>query len=261
MSARVTIPTIQSMYRKGERIVCLTAYDSVLGELADTSGADIVLVGDSVGNVLLGYRTTVQVTLEDIVHHTKATRVGVKRALLMSDLPFGSYQVSVESAVRSAVKLLRAGAEAVKLEGDYTEEISTCVRAGIPVMAHLGMTPQSVNLFGGHRVQGKGRQGQEILETALRVQDAGAFGVLLELVPAELAAKVTESLDIPTIGIGAGVGCSGQIQVIHDVLGLSERTFRHAKAFVDGRGLLEKGLQNYSQSVRDGSFPGEENSF
>ncbi|AIE87715.1 3-methyl-2-oxobutanoate hydroxymethyltransferase [Fimbriimonas ginsengisoli] len=261
MSERVTVPHIRAMREKGRRVVCVTAYDALFGALADAAGVDLVLVGDSVGNVLLGYPTTVPVTLEDMLHHTRATRAGVKRALLVSDLPFGSFQVSVSDAVGSAVALMKAGAEAVKLEGDYTEQIEACVRAGIPVMGHLGMTPQSVNLFGGHRVQGKGSKGESIIDTAKRLEDAGAFSMVLELIPAELAERITEAVSIPTIGIGAGAGCSGQIQVLYDVLGLSAGSFRHARAFVHGSDCLLDGLRSYTEVVRDGSFPTSENSF
>jgi 3-methyl-2-oxobutanoate hydroxymethyltransferase len=249
------------MRERGERIVCVTAYDAVLGELADAAGVDVVLVGDSLGNVLLGFENTVPVTLEHMVHHTRATRAGVKRALLVADLPFGSYQASVSQAVDSAVALMRAGAEAVKLEGDYDEAVRAIVRAGIPVMGHLGMTPQSVNAFGGHRVQGKGEAGDAVLAATQKLEAAGAFGVVLELIPAALAERITNSVGLATIGIGAGIGCSGQIQVMHDVLGLSTGTYRHARAFAPGRETLLGGLRDYAAAVRDLSFPGQENSF
>jgi 3-methyl-2-oxobutanoate hydroxymethyltransferase len=261
MSAKITVPHFRAMRGKGQQIVCVTAYDAVFGALADEAGVDVVLVGDSVGNVLLGYPTTVPVTLADMVHHTRATRAGVTRALLLADLPFGTYEVSTSQAVESAVALMKAGAEGVKLEGYYPDVIAACVRAGIPVMGHLGMTPQSVNIFGGHRVQGKGSAGDSILETAQRLQDAGAFGFVLELVPADLAQRITDSLLVPTIGIGAGAGCSGQIQVLHDVLGLGTERYRHARAFVHGRECLLDGMRGYAEAVREGSFPTEENSF
>lgn len=261
MPEKVSVPRIRAMRERGERIVCVTAYDAVLGELADTAGVDIVLVGDSVGNVLLGYESTLPVTLEQMVHHTRATRAGVRRALLVADLPFGSYNSSVAQAVDSSVALMRVGAEAVKLEGDYPEAVAAIVRAGIPVMGHLGMTPQSVNVFGGHRVQGKGDAGDVVVESAKRLEEAGAFGVVLELIPAALSTRVTEEVNIATIGIGGGVGCSGQIQVMHDVLGLSTQRFRHARPFVDGRELFLSGLRDYTEEVRAGTFPGPENSF
>ena len=261
MPDKVTVPTIRSLRSKGSKIVSITAYDATLGALADAAGADIILVGDSVGNTQLGYSSTLPVTLEEMIHHTRATRAGVQRALLVADLPFGSYQASVADAVRSSVSLVKVGAESVKLEGDYHEAIVEIVRAGIPVMGHVGMTPQSINQFGGFRVQGKGSKGQPILDAAKRVQDAGAYAVVLELIPSDLAAQITEELDIATIGIGAGPYCSGQVQVIHDVLGLSPQPLKHARAYLDGRESIVRALQQYSSEVRDGQFPSSEHSF
>jgi 3-methyl-2-oxobutanoate hydroxymethyltransferase len=249
------------MRQKGKRSVWLTAYDYVFATMADAAGVDVVLVGDSVGNVLLGYPSTIPVTMEDMIHHTRAARKGVTRALLASDMPFGSYEASVPAAVESATALMKAGAEAVKLEGDYTHEIAACVRAGIPMIGHLGMTPQSIHSFGGHRVQGKGADGEHIIEAAKRVEDAGAFAIVLELIPAELAARITHAVEIPTIGIGAGAGCSGQVQVVHDVLGLWPETYRHTRAFVRGRDCLIDGMRDYVGAVRDGTFPTDDNSF
>ena len=248
------------MKARGEKIVCVTAYDTPMAKLADEAGVDVILVGDSVGDVVLGYPTTIPVTLEEIIHHTKAVRRGVSRALLVADLPFGSYQSSIERAMESAVALMKAGAEAVKLEGT-SESITHMVEAGIPVMGHVGLTPQSVYKFGGHKVQGKGEEADAVLRAAQTVQEQGAFAIVLELVPAVLAARISKCLDIPTIGIGAGIKCDGQIQVLHDVLGLSEKVFRHAKPFVDSRSLALKGLQDYVAEVRSGAFPEERNSF
>lgn len=261
MQDKVTAPKIRGMRAKGQKIVCLTAYDAVFGEMADSAGVDLVLVGDSMGNVFLGYESTIPVTLEQMLHHVAATKRGVQRALLVGDLPFGTYQSSVEQAVNSSVAITKAGAEAVKLEGEYIEQIVAIAKAGMPVMGHLGMTPQSVNQFGGPRVQGKGASGDQVLESALRVQDAGAFAIVLELVPAELAQRITDALDIPTIGIGAGLGCSGQIQVLHDVLGLSKLSFRHAKPFTNGYQCLQSAISEYANEVRSETFPGPENSF
>ena len=249
------------MHAKGAKIVCVTAYDAVWGALADASGADIILVGDSVGNTILGYSSTLPVSLEEMVHHTRATRQGVERALLVADLPFGSYQSSCTQAVESSVSLVKVGAQAVKLEGEYTEAIAEIVRAGIPVMGHVGMTPQSVNQFGGFRVQGKGKSAQGVIDAAKRVQDAGAFSIVLELIPAELASQITEELEIPTIGIGAGSRCSGQVQVIHDVLGLNTMDFKHAKKYAPGYACFLEALQRYSSEVREGAFPDEAHSF
>jgi 3-methyl-2-oxobutanoate hydroxymethyltransferase len=259
MSDKVTAPRIRAMKQRGERIVSVTAYDAPMGKLADEAGVDFILVGDSVGDVVLGYPTTIPVTLEEMLHHTRATRRGVSRALLVADMPFGSYQPSVERAMESAVLLMKAGAEAVKVEG-ATESISHMVKAGIPVMGHVGLTPQSVYRFGGHKVQGKGEDADLVLAAAQEVQEQGAFAVVLELVPAALAARITKCLDIPTIGIGAGINCDGQIQVLHDVLGLSEKVFKHAKPFVDGRSLVQKGLSEYVAEVRSGKFPEERHS-
>ena len=261
MAEKITAPLIREKHRKGERIVCITAYDAMWGQIADTAGVDLVLVGDSVGNAVLGYPSTVPVTLDEMVAHTMATRRGVKRALFVSDLSFGSYQSSVSQAVDSAVRLVKAGAESVKLEGDYTEQITAIVRAGIPVMGHVGMTPQSVNLFGGFKVQGKGAAAQSVIDAAKRVQDAGAFSIVLELIPADLAREITELLEIPTIGIGAGIHCSGQVQVIHDMLGFGPRGLKHAKAYVNGAELFTDAVKQYAEEVRSAEFPGQENSF
>jgi len=261
MGDKITAPSIRLMRSKGEKIVCITAYDAVFGRMAEAAGADLILVGDSLGNVVLGYDSTLPVTLEEMVDHTRATRHGVRRALYVADMPFGTYQASVEDAVRAAVLLAKAGAEAVKLEGEYTEAISAIVKAGIPVMGHVGMTPQSVNVFGGFRVQGKGEAGQAVLDAALRIQDAGAFAIVLELIPAALAARITEELQIPTIGIGAGAQCSGQVQVIHDVLGLNDKPMRHAKRYITGYDCFVEALRQYSSDVRAQVFPGDEHSF
>ncbi len=259
MGKRVTVPSLRQMRASGTRIVCVTAYDVTFGALADEAGVDVVLVGDSVGNTTLGLRDTIGVSLADMVHHVKATRAGVKDALLVADLPFGSYGASIAQTVESSALLMKAGAEAVKFEGDYPEAIAACIKAGIPVMGHLGFTPQSVNVFGGHKVQGRGDSGDAIIDAARRMADAGAFGVVLELVPAVLAARITAEVDLPTIGIGAGAGCDGQVQVLHDVLGLSGRVFKHAKPMIDGRRLVLEALRGYSEEVRDGAFPTEAN--
>ena len=259
MGKRVGAPTLRAMRAAGERIVCVTAYDATFGALADEAGVDVVLVGDSVANVLLGMRETTGVGLMEMTHHVRAVRAGVSQALLVADLPFGAYGASVAQAVESAVALVRAGAEAVKLEGDHPEAVAACVRIGIPVMGHLGFTPQSVNLFGGHRVQGRGDAGDAIVTAAQRLADAGACGIVLELVPADLATRVTREIDLPTIGIGAGAGCDGQIQVLHDVLGLSDRVYRHAKPYLDGRALIVRALRAYTDEVRVGEFPTERN--
>ena len=261
MSDKITAPRLLKMREAGEKIVVVTAYDAPSASMVDAAGIDVLLVGDSVGNTVLGFDTTIPVDLSDIVHHVKAVRKGLKRALLVADLPFGSYQISVEQAIESAFALMKAGAEAVKLEGTYTEAISAIVRAGIPVMGHVGLTPQSFHQIGGYRVQGKGDQGEVVLDQAMQIEKAGAFGIVLELIPAVLAAKITENLRIPTIGIGAGVDCSGEVQVWHDLIGLSPSLMKHSKRYVSGRDLIIEALSHYREDVKSGKFPAEENSF
>ncbi len=257
----MTAPGIRAMKVKGERVVCITAYDFPSAAIADASGVDLILVGDSLGNVVLGYENTLPVTLEQIEHHTRAARRGVRDALFVADLPFGSYQASVAQAVESSVRLMKAGAEAVKLEGSYTDAIRAIVRAGIPVMGHVGMTPQSVNAFGGFKVQGRGEDATSVREAACCVQESGAFAIVLELMPAALARQITSDLEIPTVGIGAGVDCDGEIQVFHDVMGLSPEVFKHSKDYVGARSLMIDGVQRYASDVRTRKFPTEENSF
>ena len=241
-------------------IVCLTAYDAVTGALADASGVDVILVGDSVANVVLGYETTVPVTLDQMCHHFSAVRRVVKRALLVADMPFGSYQSSTAQAVDTAVTFMKAGAEAVKLEGTYDEAVQAIVRAGIPVMGHVGMTPQSVNAYGGFKVQGKGKEADVVTGAARSIQDAGAFSIVLELIPAALAKQITAELAIPTIGIGAGVDCDGQIQVFHDLVGLTPYRFKHAKRYINAWESFGTALSEYGADVRSREFPGPENS-
>ncbi len=261
MTPKVTAPKVKAMKADGKRIVCVTAYDAYFASLLDAAEIDVLLVGDSVGNVMLGYDSTVPVTLEEIVHHTRAVRRGLQRALLVADLPFGSYQSSVSQAVDSAVCLMKAGAGAVKLEGDYVEAIRAMVRAGIPVMGHLGMTPQSVNVFGGHRVQGRGEAGERVMEQARQLEEAGVFAIVLELVPAELAERISSGIGVPTIGIGAGVGCDGQVQVLHDLLGMTPHKFKHARRYADVHEPFIEALRRFASDVREGAFPTEEHSF
>lgn len=262
MPNKRTAPGLASLKAKQQPIVCITAYDALEASLVDDADVDVVLVGDSVGNAKLGFDNTVPVTLEMVAHHTAAVRRGLRHALLVADLPFGSYQSGVAQAVNSAVTLMRAGAEAVKLEGPYYDEVRALVKAGIPVMGHLGMTPQSVNAFGGFRVQGRSDEAAtRIREEALRLQDLGSFAVVLELIPSALAEDLSRALSIPTIGIGAGVGCDGQIQVLTDILGLAEQTFKHSKAYIDGAELFRNALSRYTEEVRERAFPTSENSF
>jgi 3-methyl-2-oxobutanoate hydroxymethyltransferase len=261
MADKITAPMIRAMKRKGEKVVCLTAYDYSGGLIADEAGVDLVLVGDSLGNTVLGYETTLPVTLEQMCHHTSAVARAVKRALVVADLPFGSYQASAEQAVQSAVSLVKAGASAVKPEGARIETVQAIMSAGIPVMGHVGMTPQSVHQFGGFKVQGKGDSGDTVLEAAKALDRCGAFAIVLELIPMDLAAKITSQTECPTIGIGAGPECDGQVQVFHDVLGLGGEAFRHVKRYLDGRDLFKQAIATYAQEVRQGAFPGSEHGF
>lgn len=260
MGEKVTAPKVRAL--KGRRpIVCVTAYDAPTAAIAEEAGVDVILVGDSVGNVVLGYDTTLPVNLDEMVHHVRAVARACRNPLLVADLPFGAYQASVAQAVESAVVLMKAGAAAVKFEGDYPEIVTALTRAGIPVMGHVGMTPQSVHRFGGFRVQGRGEGGQEVLDHARRLDAAGVFAIVLELIPAALAAEVTAALECPTIGIGAGPGCDGQIQVFHDLVGLGAESFRHARRYAEVRQVMVEGLARYADEVRQGAFPTEEHSF
>lgn len=254
----VTALTLRAMKAAREKIVCLTAYDALSGELAQEAGVDAVLVGDSLGNVIQGRATTLPVTLDDVCYHLRCVRRVVLGPQLVADLPFGSYGGSVAQAFESASRLMKDGAEAVKLEGAYLDEVRALVKAGIPVMGHLGFTPQSVHQLGGFRVQGKD-DGETILAAAQALQDAGIYAVVLELIPGELAGRITATLEIPTIGIGAGPDCDGEIQVFHDITGLASREFRHTQWFVRGRDVLREGVAAYVRGVREGSFPTERN--
>lgn len=243
----------------------LTAYDYPTARILDEAGIPMLLVGDSLGQVMLGYDSTVRVTMAEMLHHTKAVVRGTKRALVVVDMPFLSYGVTPQASLENAGELMReGGAGAVKLEGGErsARTIESIVRAGIPVMAHIGLTPQSIHQLGGHRVQGKTREaGRQLLHDALAVQQAGAFAVVLELVPEQLAAAITERLRIPTIGIGAGAGCSGQVQVITDLLGLNpDFTPRHATHYAELYSVIRSAAEAYREDVRAGVFPGPEQS-
>lgn len=259
MSHKLTAPEIQR--QKGQSpIVCITAYDALETAIADEAGVDLILVGDSVGNVKLGLKSTVHVTMAMMCHHVSAAAKANPRALLVGDLPIGSYQTGIGDAVANSLALVQAGADAVKLEGLYPDEIEAIVRAGIPVMGHLGMTPQRVLAFGGHKVQMKSEgDAERLLADARSLVNAGCFAVVLELVPESVAQFVTKGLTVPTIGIGAGRFCDGQIQVIADVLGLSSRKFRHAKPYIEGRALFLDAIRSYSDEVRTKGFPTEDN--
>jgi 3-methyl-2-oxobutanoate hydroxymethyltransferase len=252
------------MKRAGEPIPCITAYDYPTAKLADAAGIPLILVGDSLGNVVLGYDSTTDVTMDDMVRHTQAVVRGARKALIVADMPFMSYQVNSDEAVRNAGRLVQeAGAHAVKLEGGaaVAETVARITSAGIPVLGHLGLTPQSVNQLGGYRVQGRTLpQAQRLLDDAAKLEAAGAFGIVLESVPGLLAQVVTDGLQIPTIGIGAGIGCDGQIQVLHDVLGLSNRIPKHAKQYADLNKIIEQAITAYAGDVRGRKFPTDEHS-
>lgn len=262
---RVTAPGLRERKQQGDKIVMLTAYDYPSARLADRAGVDVVLVGDSLGTVTLGYESTVPVTLEEILHHVRAVRRGLRHALLLADLPFGTFQVSPEETIRNAARLLKeGGAQAVKLEGGtpVVETVRRLTDAGIPVMGHLGLTPQSIHIFGGHRAQGKEPHAAlQILADAKALEAAGAFGIVLETIPAALAAQVTAELAIPTIGIGAGPDCDGQVQVWHDLLGLYPgKVFRHVKRYAEVGDVIEGALRAYADEVRESRFPTQEHS-
>jgi 3-methyl-2-oxobutanoate hydroxymethyltransferase len=254
------------MKRRGERIAAITAYDYLFARLVDQAGVDVVLVGDSLGAVVLGLESTLAVTLDDMIHHARAVRRGVERALLVVDLPFLTYQVSREDALRNAGRVLQeTGAQGVKLEGGSPERCRTVremVEIGIPVMGHVGYTPQSVNVTG-VRVQGRGDEaGERLLEDALRLEEAGAFAVVLELVPGPLAARVSGALTIPTIGIGAGVACDGQVLVLPDMLGLNPGFQpRFLRRFAEVGEAAAAGVAEYVRCVREGEYPGPEHTF
>jgi 3-methyl-2-oxobutanoate hydroxymethyltransferase len=258
---RLSIVDIAKLYADGARIPMLTAYDFPTAKLLDEAGIPLLLVGDSVGQVMLGYETTVRVTMAEMVHHTKAVVRGSQRALVVADMPFLSYSTPEEALENAGAFLRDAGAQAVKVEGGVRTAriIETLVRAGIPVMGHIGLTPQAINTIGRVRVQGKSRdQARSLVADAHAVQEAGAFAMVVELVPEQLAAAITERLRIPTIGIGAGAGCSGQVQVITDLIGLGDFVPRHAKPYAHVRQAILEAATAYAADVAAGTFPGPE---
>lgn len=261
-----SVLTFRNAKQKNERLTMLTAYDYSAAQLIDAAGIDAVLVGDSLGMVMLGYEDTLSVTMEDMIHHTKAVARGVKEALVVSDLPFMSYQTSVYDAVVNAGRLIKEGrAQAVKLEGglEVCPQIKAIVEASIPVMAHLGLTPQSVNAFGGFKVQGKDEEAaRSLIEQAKAVEAAGAFAVVLECIPAKLAELITQSISIPTIGIGAGNGCDGQVLVYQDMLGLySDFTPKFVKRYAEIGPQMQTAIGTYISEVKSGAFPAPEHTF
>jgi len=261
-----TVLDLHAMKARGEKIVVLTAYDYPFARIMDQAGIDVILVGDSVGAVVAGYDNTLPVTMEEMLYHTRAVARGTACALIVADMPFLSYQVDLAEARRNAGRLVKeGGAHAVKLEGGVhvAETIRAIVAMDIPVVGHIGLTPQSVHRMGGYRVQGKEEaQANQLFADARAVAEAGACAVVLEGIPARLAAKITAELSIPTIGIGAGVDCDGQVLVIHDILGLCEKySPKFVKRFADVSGTIRAGIDDYIREVKDGSFPGPEHSF
>jgi len=263
---KVTTATFRQYKKDGRQITMLTAYDYPMAQLVDAAGIDAILVGDSLGNVMLGYESTIPVTMDDMIHHVKAVTRGVSRAMVVGDMPFLSYHISLAETVRNAGRFLQeAGARAVKLEGG--QEVAGAIRAitaaGIPVMGHLGLTPQSLHQMGGYKVQGKDlAAARKLLDDAWAIQEAGVFSLVLEAVPAPLAKMITETLDVPTIGIGAGPHCNGQILVTHDLLGLlGGFSPKFAKRYANLQENINQALQAYRDEVNAGAFPGPEHGF
>jgi 3-methyl-2-oxobutanoate hydroxymethyltransferase len=261
---RVTVRDLACLKTEGRRFVVLTAYDYQTAALLDEAGVPVILVGDSLGQVVLGYETTIPVAMEEMLHHTRAVSRAVHSALVVADMPFGSYQGSVSEGLSNAVRFLKeGGAHAVKVEGARLELTEALVEHGIPVMAHLGLTPQSVHAIGGYRVQGKSPEAADRLQSdALSVQKAGAFSLVLEAIPAALAASVTASLAIPTIGIGAGPSCDAQVMVINDLVGMSPAPLpKFVKPYTDVRGAIASAIEQFRSEVESGTFPDDGHSY
>ena len=263
---RVTIRDLKQMKKRGEKIAMITAYDYTAATLVEEAGMPIILVGDSLGNVMLGYDSTVPVTMDEMVHHIKAVVRGTERAHIVGDLPFLSYQADVAEAVRNAGRLLKeGGCQSVKLEGGryMADTVRKIVQSGIPVMGHIGLTPQAVNQLGGYRVQGRTPKAAiEMMEDAKSLEEAGAYAIVLETVPAQLGQLISERLSIPTIGIGAGVHCDGQVQVFHDLLGLfSDFTPKHARKYANLADTIRSAVSEYVSDVGEENFPTDEQSF
>ena len=266
MPSKVTVRDIAGMKIRGEKIPMLTSYDYTTARLADEAGIPMILVGDSLGMVVLGYESTIPVTMDDMLHHTRAVARGAGRSLIVADLPFMSYQIETAQALRNAARLVQeGGAHAVKLEGGecVAETVRRIAGCGIPVMGHIGLTPQSLNHLGGYRVRGKGRdEAAELIRDAVALEQAGAFAIVLELVPAALGRVITGHLTIPTIGIGAGPDCDGQVQVLHDMLGLyTDFVPKHTKRYARLSEAITEAFNCYITEVKEGSFPAEKESF
>ena len=261
----ITVNAIIAKKKASEKIVSLTAYDFISARILDEAGIDIILVGDSAANVFAGEKTTLPITMEEMLYHTRVVARAVKNGLVIADMPFMSYQVSVETAVSNAGRFLQAGASGVKLEGGtpMIQTVKRLVDLGIPVMGHLGLTPQSIHKFGGYRIQGVGEDAaQRMLEDAKALQSAGCFSIVLEKIPKELARRITGAIDIPTIGIGAGPYCDGQVLVLHDILGLFEEfTPKFIKRYASLAKEIRRAVDQYKKDVGDGVFPGQEHSF
>jgi 3-methyl-2-oxobutanoate hydroxymethyltransferase len=266
MERRISITDLKAMKKRGEKIVMLTAYDCPTARLVEEAGVPLILVGDTLGMVVLGYDTTIPVTMEEMLHHVKAVTRGTRRAHVVADMPFMSYQTGPEEALRNAGRMLKeGGAQSVKLEGGahVVETVRRLVESGIPVMGHLGLTPQSVNQIGGYKVQGKTPAAAvKLLSDAVALQEAGAYAVVLETVPAQVAEAITQKLSIPTIGIGAGPHCDGQVQVFHDLLGLFSAFLpKHARTYADLGAQIVRAVREYADDVKEGRFPTEKESF
>ena len=263
---KVSAPSLKASKQRGERLVCLTAYDFPTARIVDEAGIDIILVGDSLGNVVLGYGNTVPVTLDEILIHLKAVRRAVQRALLVADMPYGSFHTGADDAVRNALRLVKeGGAEAIKLEGGHkrVQLVKRLVDEEIAVMGHIGLTPQSINKLGAYRVQGKTAvAARQLLDDARALEDAGAFAIVLEVVPREIATLITESVSIPTIGIGAGAGCDIQVLVLHDMLGLSfGKLARFVRPYANLHEVMTEAVTRYADDVRSGTYPSEDESY
>jgi 3-methyl-2-oxobutanoate hydroxymethyltransferase len=263
---KVSAPSLKASKARGERLVCLTAYDYPTARIVDEAGIDVILVGDSLGNVVLGYGNTVPVTLEEILIHLKAVRRAVQRALLVADMPYGSFHTGADDAVRNALRLIKeGGAEAVKLEGGHkrVQLVKRLVDEEIAVMGHIGLTPQSINKLGAYRVQGKTvKTAQELMDDAHALEDAGAFAIVLEVVPREIAKLITETVKIPTIGIGAGVHCDIQVLVFHDMIGMSfGKQARFVRPYADLRETITGAVSRFAEDVRNGTYPSDEESY
>lgn len=261
-----TVTTFKDAKKQGKKLTMLTAYDYSTAKLFDEAGVDSMLVGDSLGMTMLGYDSTLPVTMEDMIHHTKAVVRGAKNALVVGDMPYMSYHLSVQQAVENAGRFIKeTGAQAVKLEGGaaFCPEIEAMTRASIPVVGHLGLTPQSINAFGGFKVQGKSEEAaRKIIEDAQALEAAGAFAIVLECVPAKLAEIITAKVAVPTIGIGAGAGCDGQVLVYQDMLGMYDNfTPKFVRKFAEVGAMMKQGVQEYSAAVQDSSFPAAEHTF